>query len=167
MSKHYLLNITISLKPEISLEEELILNYMINDIGSIDHIRNKLTFFDSEQATESLIVGYKNSKFTQGEYISIYWKNEFIKNSSGVQLMLPSIKDIHGWYESLKFINWLCPLVKADGLIGFIVEEDNLQAHSFLYSFDGVLHFSDDKHTFTVTSFLTGDMRKINANAEN
>jgi hypothetical protein len=166
MSKHYLLNITISLKSKISLEEEVILNYMINNVGNIDHIRNKLTFFDSDEKRESFAAGYKNSKFTHGEYISVFWKNELMKNSSSVQLILPSIKDIQGWYQSLKFVNWLCPLVKADGLIGFIVDEGNLEAHSFLYTFDGILHFSDEKNTFEITSFLTGNIRKINVNTE-
>ena len=156
MSKHYLLNIAVLLKSDISLEDEAILNFMINGVGSIESIKDKMLFFTSEAEKKSLIFGYKKNIFVDGEYISIFWKNNLYEKNSGIRLVLPGIKDIQGWYESLKFVSWLCKLVKFDGLIGYIVDEENLCEHSFLYSLEGNLYFRDEKNLNNIVSFLTG-----------
>lgn len=160
MSKHYLLNISVALKSEVSAAEKAALDFLINGVGNMQTGAALVhPYFQAGQSLSPLASGYR-SGFPLGEYMSVYWRRgEVPLENSGVSLLLPGIKDIQGWYDTLKFVDWLCSLTKSEGLIGYITDEENQSSFSLLYSFDGRLYFRDEKEIGNVVAFSTGQPR--------
>jgi hypothetical protein len=136
--------------------DEDVLQFLVNGDNKKPHIFPSHPYFDDMGKIISWPGMYKNG-FVVGQYLSSYWRSGSTGERAGVSLILPGIKELQGWYDALKFVDWLCSLVKIDGFIGFIVEEDNRNSMSVLYSIGGKLFFRDEKTLLGLISFSTGE----------
>lgn len=144
----------------MSAAEKAALDSLVNGVGDVQSGTGLgHPYFQAGQSLSPLASGYKGG-FPLGEYLAVYWRRGAVPTGhSGVSLLLPGIKDAQGWYDTLKFVDWLCSLTKSEGLIGYISDEENQSSFSLLYSFDGCLYFRDEKEAGNVVSFATGQPR--------
>lgn len=156
MSVHYTLHLSIILKKSLSDEDIATLDFLVDGKPKPSVLPPFPCFSDPiAVGSRPLTAGY--SSFFPGEYVCTYWKTDLVVARSGINLILPSIKDLQGWWEILRLVDWLCSISEEDGLIGYMVEEDDPVSITLLYSFNGKLYFHDKKDLKGLISFTTGE----------
>lgn len=157
MSKHYLLNVAFQWNGGVTPEEQAALDYAVNGAGPAPQAWPDHPAFQGGGPGAPIPRAYGG--FADGEFVCVHWRGAAPAGRSGVTLLLPGIKDIQGWYDALKFVDWLCSIGQSQGLVGYIVEEDDPSAATLLYSFDGLLYLREEKKAGDVVSFRTGQAR--------
>jgi hypothetical protein len=154
MANYYKLNASFDFRNDLLENEKSTLNYLLNGKGAMPGDLPAHMFFSEENKKNiiSLPVIYKN--FTNGEYHSDYWSTA---TSNGASLLLPGIRDLEGWYQTLKFVDWLCSMAQRDCFCGYICQEYDNFSISLLYSVKEKLYFKDVKELQGLNSFSTGE----------
>jgi hypothetical protein len=112
--------------------------------------------FEDADTLRPLSIGY--GSFEPGEYVCDYWSSGSKIARSGINLILPSIKDLQGWWETLRLTDWLASIAEKDGFMGYMIEEDDPISMTLLHSFNGKLYFQKDKYANGLVSFSTGEL---------
>ena len=154
MANHYKLCLSFELRKELLANEKASLDHFINNRGAISSDLPIHDFFLKENNKNLVPIPSLYKNFVAGEYYSEYWIRD---NSHGVTLLLPGIRDLEGWYQRLKFVDWLCSMSQRDCYLGCISQEYDDFSTSLLYSIKNKLYFKDIKELTDLNSFSTGE----------
>ena len=154
MANYYKLNISFSVRKDLQLNEFSALSHLVNGAGDMPENLPDHEFFYKENVKNIVSIPYVYRDFTFGEYSSSFWIAEM---SQGITILLPGIKDSEGWYQKLKFVDWLCTFCIKDCFLGYISQEYDEYSVSLLYSVKRKLYFKNSKDLKYLNSFSTGE----------
>lgn len=160
MSSHYTVDFSMDLRRDLSVVEEEVLRYLIEEGYSEKPIEfPSHNFFKNGLPKSPYWYSYRN--FPAGPFISSIWERGQDAHGRyyGLCLRLPSLKLEDIYEDFLGSCVWLATLSDSSGFVGSVWKEEHRELHTLLFIYDSELYI-DTNLEYDLRSVISGQPPK-------